>query len=697
MPAISKPIKILLGATAIATVLLVLVPAVVLYNTDWNQARPWINDRVSKSLGRDFAVRGNLNLQLVAGSPTGSFLDRYLPQLRISADDIQIANPSWSHAGKQMASASHVVVVLHPWALLDHKVVLSELNLDNPQLALERRAGGNSSWSLADQGSSDWVVQIQRLAFENGTLRFLNEGIALDLQAQASSVAGPTMTPGASMGKNAQQFDLHFVLSGNYRHTAITGSGKLGSVLSLENSHTVFPVEASMQIGSNKIAFDGVITDPRGPSGINLNLELAGSSLSELYPLTGVLLPATAPYKVHGHLLGQNNKSNWNWSYQNFAGTMGSSDLAGSLDYIHGLPRSTLRGTVTSNQLNLSDLGPVIGADSNQEKIARNQAPVQPDQKVLPVEQFHTEQWAALDADVKFSGKHLARTHGVPLENIMTTIKLQDQVMSLSPLYFGIAGGDITSNIVLDGRTAPIAAQIKVAARHLKLRELFPTLESMDTSLGAINGDAALTGHGNSVATMLATANGEFAATVSPGSVSQYMLEVAGLNVANVLFVKLFGDKQVRLNCLVSNFGVKNGVADVRRFVIDTDDTVVNITGDINLAQESLDLDINPSNKGMRIFSLHSPLYAKGSFAHPDVGPYKGPLLLRASAAVALGVLFPPAAALATVNMGMAPAIDCPSELGKALQTRGTAKSEVTAAPAAAVSREEIKKSREEK
>lgn len=679
MPTISKPIKILLGTTAFITVLVVVIPVLVLYNADWNRARPWINDQVSKSLGREFAVRGNLKLQLVAGSATGSALDRYVPQLRISADDVQIANPAWSHAGKQMASAKQVVIVLHPWSLLSQKVVLSELDLDSPQLALERRADGSSSWSLASQGTSDWVVQIQRLVFDNGTLRFLNEGIALDLQAQASSVAGPAVTPSASPAQKARQFDLHFVLGGSYRHTSITGAGKLGSVLSLENSHTVFPVEAAMQIGTNKIAFDGVITDPRAPSGIALNLRLAGSSLSELYPLTGVLLPVTAPYKIHGQLLGQNKKSNWNWSYQNFSGTMGTSDLAGSLEYIHGLPRSTLRGAVTSNQLNLSDLGPVIGADSNKEKIARDQAPVQPGQKVLPVEQFHTDQWGALDADVKFSGKHLTQTHNVPLENITTEIRLQDRVLSLSPLDFGVAGGDMSANIVLDGRTAPIAAQIKVAARNLKLRELFPTLESMDTSLGVINGDAALTGHGNSVASMLATANGEFAATVSPGSVSRYMLEVAGLNVANVLFVKLFGDKQVRLNCLVSNFGVKNGVAGVRRFVIDTDDAVVTITGDIDLAQENLNLDVQPSNKGLRIFSLHSPLYAKGSFAHPDVGPYKGPLLLRATAAVALGVLFPPAAALATVNMGMAPAIDCPAELGKALQTRAAAKSEAAA------------------
>ena len=38
---------------------------------------------------------------------------------------------------------------------------------------------------------------------------------------------------------------------------------------------------------------------------------------------------------------------------------------------------------------------------------------------------------------------------------------------------------------------------------------------------------------------------------------------------------------------------------------------------------------------------MRTPLYAKGSFKHPDVGPYKGPLALKAGAAVALAALAP--------------------------------------------------------
>jgi len=48
----------------------------------------------------------------------------------------------------------------------------------------------------------------------------------------------------------------------------------------------------------------------------------------------------------------------------------------------------------------------------------------------------------------------------------------------------------------------------------------------------------------------------------------------------------------------------------------------------------------------VRIFSLRSPLYVRGPLGKPDVGVQKGPLLMRAAGAVALGVVAAPAAAL---------------------------------------------------
>ena len=83
-----------------------------------------------------------------------------------------------------------------------------------------------------------------------------------------------------------------------------------------------------------------------------------------------------------------------------------------------------------------------------------------------------------------------------------------------------------------------------------------------------------------------------------------------------------------------------------RLAVFDTDNATIDISGTINFRNEQMDLDIKPQTKGLRIFSLRSPLYVRGTLAHPDVGVQKGALIAKGAAAVALAAVAAPAAAL---------------------------------------------------
>ncbi|MFZ6718930.1 AsmA family protein [Undibacterium sp. Ji49W] len=696
--ATSRPVKIIFWT--FASLLVAIVALFIFIATfDWNLARPYVNRKVSESTGREFSIRGNLKVGFAQGS---DMQPGWLPRLEIKAEDVQISNPEWSAVGPKMVGAQRIVIALQPLPLLYKNIVVTDLSLDSALVALQRRADGSNSWTLKNSGSSDWNIKIQRMALSEGNFRYLDEGIKLDLQAKLTSLADKDAAAKVGAGvltkeAQVQKFALKIDLAGSYRNAPITGSGQAGALLSLKDEHTIYPVEAHANIGKNKMAIAGTLTDPKSLAGIDLQLTLGGASMADLYPLTGVLLPETPAYAIKGRLMGKKVNALWNWRYQDFSGTVGGSDVAGSLQYQQQQPRPLLSGIITSQQLRLEDLGPTIGAESKASKAAQNKVSLQPDQKVLPVAQFNTANWDALDADVKFKGKKLVRTHEIPLQDVVADIHMKDKVLSLTPLNFGMAGGDVTSNISLDGRKEKITAQIKLTARHLKVRELFPALESMKTSFGEVNSDAALTGHGNSISSMLATSNGQIGAVVTEGTVSQFMLEIAGLNLANAVFVKVFGDKQVHLNCLASDFSVKNGLAEVKHFVIDTDDAVIDISGNINLAQEQLNLDVNPKTKGLRIISLRTPLYAKGTFKHPDIGLYKGPLALKAGAAVALAAASPLAALLPMINMGNNPNTDCASALAKTAKIMRAPKTEQVAAPAKAVSAEQMKTLKDEK
>ncbi|AZQ51251.1 AsmA family protein [Burkholderia cenocepacia] len=453
----------------------------------------------------------------------------------------------------------------------------------------------------------------------------------------ASGAAAPAKPAGPTYA-----FGLKF--DGRYKNVPINGTGKVGGVLAIENATRPFPLQADVKAGDTRLAIVGTLTDPVHLAALDLRLWLQGTSMSHLYQLTGITLPDTPPYATEGRLIGQIKQNASTFRYENFNGRVGGSDLAGTLTWAQREPRPKLSGELVSNLLQFSDLAPVIGADSAASKKKRGDTTRQPPDRVLPVAAFRTERWSAIDADVKFTGRKLIKSANLPITNLYTHILMQDGVLTLEPLQFGVAGGTLATNAHLDGSRTPLKGHFTLSARHLKLKQLFPTQKVMQTALGEINGDASLSATGNSPAALAGTSTGEVKALITNGRISLLLMEAAGLNVANVVYEKLFGTRDVNINCAAIDFVANDGMLEPKVFALDTDDALINVDGPINLRDESLDLKIHPHTKGFRIFSLRSPLYAKGTFKNPKVGVDAGALALRAGAMVGLGLLNPFAA-----------------------------------------------------
>ncbi|MGU7780666.1 AsmA family protein [Burkholderia sp. PU8-34] len=459
-----------------------------------------------------------------------------------------------------------------------------------------------------------------------------------------ANASGASAAASATAKAAGPAYAFGLKIAGRYKNVPIDGTGKLGGVLALEDASRPFPLQADVKAGDTRLAIVGTLTDPRELAAVDLRLWLQGTTMSHLYALTGITLPDTPPYATEGRLIGNFKPHASTFRYENFNGRVGGSDLSGTLAYAQREPRPLLSGELVSNLLRFSDLAPVIGADTAASKAQRGDTTRQPPGRVLPVETFRTDRWRALDADVKFTGRKLIKSADLPITDLYTHIVMQDGVLSLEPLKFGVAGGSLATTAHLDGSSAPLKGRFTVAARHLKLKQLFPAQKVMQSALGEINGDASLSATGNSPAALAATSNGEVKAIVTNGAISRLLMEAAGLNVANVVYEKLFSGRDVKINCAAVDFQATNGVLDTKVFAFDTDDALINVDGPISLRDESMNLKVHPHTKGFRIFSLRSPLYVKGTFKNPDVGVDAGALALRAGAMVGLGLLNPFAA-----------------------------------------------------
>ncbi|OXI73421.1 AsmA family protein [Burkholderia cenocepacia] len=462
--------------------------------------------------------------------------------------------------------------------------------------------------------------------------------------ASAAAAASGASGAAAPAKPSGPTYAFGLKVDGRYKNVPVSGTGKVGGVLAIQDTTRPFPLQADVKAGDTRLAIVGTLTDPRHLAALDLRLWLQGTSMSHLYQLTGITLPDTPPYATEGRLIGNFRQNASTFRYENFNGRVGGSDLHGTLTWAQRVPRPKLSGELVSNLLQFSDLAPVIGADSAASKKKRGDTTRQPPDRVLPVAAFRTERWSAIDADVKFTGRKLIKSPQLPITDLYTHILLQDGVLTLEPLQFGVAGGTLATNAHLDGSRTPLKGRFTLAARHLKLKQLFPTQKVMQTALGEINGDASLSATGNSPAALAATSTGEVKALITNGRISRLLMEAAGLNVANVVYEKLFGNRDVNINCAAIDFVATDGMLDPKVFALDTDDALINVDGPINLRDESIDLKIHPHTKGFRIFSLRSPLYAKGTFKNPKVGVDAGALALRAGAMVGLGLINPFAA-----------------------------------------------------
>lgn len=637
--------------------LLVAVLAIFMTTFDWNRLKPTINDNVSAGLQRRFEIRGDLGVNWMRSKDEGGWR-AWVPWPHIHAEDVWLSNPP-NIPGDSMVTLKRVDASIAPLALLGREVLIPRIWLTQPNASLQRLANGDNNWTFSlangqsnNQPPSAWSVNIHDIVFDRGQINFKDATLKADFHATVDPLGKPlpfSEVTGKRDGNRVvpPNYIFGWQVKGKYNGEPLAGSGKIGGILSLQSASLPFPLQADVRSGTTRMVVAGTLFDPLNLGGLDLQLKVSGKSLSNLYGLTGVLLPNTPPYATDGHLIARlHEKGGAVFQYQKFDGKIGDSDIHGDLKYVASERRPKLSGEVVSKQLRLADLAPLIGADSNAAKAGRGEKSRQPSDKALPVEKFDTKSWGVMDADVKFTANRIERGSSLPLRDLYTHLQLEKGALLLDPLRFGVAGGNLNVALRLDGGKSPMQGRVDMHARNFQLKQLLPNVESMKRSLGQLNGDAKLTGSGNSVAELLATSSGDLRLLVNDGVISRSLMEILGLNVGNYLVAQLFGDDVVGINCAAADVGIRSGVATPRLFVLDTENAIINITGHTNFATERLDLSIDPQSKGMRVLTLRSPLYVKGTFMRPDAGVKAGPLIARGAAAVALGVVLTPAAAL---------------------------------------------------
>ncbi len=646
-PAASIAVR-LMKWSAIGIAILIVLYAVIVAFFDFNVLRGPIERFVSERTGRELNIRGDLDLTW--GWP--------LPRIRV--EDVSFANPAWARE-KNLFSVDKAEVAVSLPRLLAGKLHLTEVLAAGPRAALEISDDGRKSWLLdPGQHNEQSNVGIDRRRIDRGRLIFVDRVRHTDLAAnfsvgsQGSGAAGveeQRSAKGDGPGTQAERSPagLKFDVQGRYKGVPVTASGSGGSVLTLRDVNADYPLSASGRYGDNRIKASGSVKGLTQLKEAQLDIAVAGDELHQLASLVGApALPQIGRYETRGRV----RRNGSVWAYERFTARIGQSDLAGDLRVDTARKPLALSADLHAKELRLADLLAPSGSRDKSEK----------SEGLFPDAPFSVERWDALDADVKLQADAIFAGR-VELKDLDTAFSMKGGTMQLQPLNARLAGGAVRGHLRVQGKDEAAQGEIDVRLSGVKLNELLPgpakrSIEGK-AETGRMDAGLKLSGTGTSVDELLGSSDGRVTVILNGGQVSNFVLEALGLDLWEMLRLKVAGDRGIPIRCGVADFTVKDGLMQTRAAVLDTEDTKVSLTGSVNLGRETMDLTIYPVPKDVSPLALREPIHLRGPLADPDIKIDKARMTAKAAGALALGLVNPLLALLPLIETGPGVDSDC--------------------------------------
>ena len=116
----------------------------------------------------------------------------------------------------------------------------------------------------------------------------------------------------------------------------------------------------------------------------------------------------------------------------------------------------------------------------------------------------------------------------------------------------------------------------------------------------------------------MAVANGDVELAMTGGTVSDLMVSLAGLQLADALILSI-QDHRIAIGCALGRLNFQNGTARFDRTLFDTRKSVLHVDGWVSLAQQAVDVRINADPKKFDLLDLNGPVEVKGKIRSPKV------------------------------------------------------------------------------
>lgn len=599
-------------------------------------------------------VGGYSNRAITVGGDFQLYFDPL--DLKFRAENMTVDNPTWAgggtKTGRKFYEGTLIDARIKTFASIFGKRRVESLVLENSRIDLawspDRK---RNTWTFSDD-----PTPLELPIIEHGRIA----GTAVRYRDPAMQIAADIKVDTVEARDSAFANAIRFSGGGTARRTPFTVSGSL-----LSPNATVAGGRTRLELNLAAVRTNariwGALNAPTDIENADLNMDVRGRNLADLFAVAGIAAPETRAYRIRSAL----TKVGEEWRFTRMVGRYGASDLSGWLTVAMIEPRMKLTGEFLTRNLAMADVAPFVGYDPDKVAAGGAQAAVPQTggtPRLLPDAPLNVEALRHFDAAIKYEVRQVSGQN-VPISNASLTLTLDDRLLKLAPFNFDMARGHVDSDIIINARDPRVVTDYDIRLSPTPLSTLLAGwgVEQSGTS-GTLKARVKMKGVGNSVRDSLATSNGRIAVIMPKGSFwarNVQLSELDGGVYVQRLMQKRLKDP-VEINCGLVAFTVRNGIAAADPVLIDTRKNVIAGRGGFSFRNEAIDMGVKADAKKFSLFSGQSPIGVKGYFAQPGIDVISPQLLTRAGVGLGLGILVNPlAGVLAFVDFGDAKAADC--------------------------------------
>jgi uncharacterized protein involved in outer membrane biogenesis len=601
---------------------------------DWNWFRPLVEARLSAALGPPVTL-DRLHVQ------PGRIVD-------LAADNVRIANPE-GFQGSDFATIGrvHLTFDFVTW-WHTNRIVLPQVSVDTPKFDIVEDNNGHGNWITVPAPTGKDTIQIDNLEVRDGGAHVViakdNSDVTLTLATRPSPDGGALIVDG----------------KGTYSRQPIAFHGLGGGVLRLSDTTKPYPIDFTLANGETRITVKGQVQNPLAMTGANLRLALSGPDMALLFPLTGIATPKTPPYQVSGRL----DFTQGLVKFTEIAGRVGSSDLSGDLAVDTRGPRRVLTGAIISHQVDMADLGGFVGSTPGR-TTTPGQTPRQVEEvkraesspKLLPTTPISVPKVRAADVHITYKGDKIIGKD-IPFDSIAVKLDIEDGHIHLEPFRVGIGSGGLNGSIDLNPVGNEVDADADITVERVDISRVLAST-GLGKGEGAIDGAAKVKGRGASLSAILAHGDGMLRVTMpGGGNINSLLVDLLGIELGRAFFAAIGIPDTETIQCAVVDFVLQKGILASRMMEVNTTQHVVTGGGRIDLSREVMEMYLRTDPKHFTVGTLATPIRIAGPFKNLSFAPAPE-LAVRGGAAIGLGLLFPPAAILPTIQFGVGEGSPC--------------------------------------